>query len=164
MVEQHGSGFRCVACGCLALSPRLDLSVRLGQLADRIRALIDEHQPDCVAVEEAFHHESARSTLVLGHVRGAILVAAAQAGVKVVEYTPREIKLSVAGQGGAAKPQVEFMVRRILRLREEVAADVADALATALCHLHRSHRSATAVAARRAAARLAELLPAKARP
>ncbi len=161
IIERQGSRYRCVACGCLSFPPRLELATRLGQLAGRVAALIAQHRPDCLAVEEAFHHESVRSTLVLGHVRGAILVAAAQAGVPVAEYSPREIKMSVAGQGSADKTQVGFMVARILGLRQEVPSDAADALAAALCHLHRSHPSATALAARRAAARLAELLPAR---
>jgi len=93
-------------------------------------------------VEEAFYHESVRSTLVLGHVRGALLVAAVSRGIPVAEYTPREIKMSVAGSGGATKDQVEFMVRRLLGLRGPLQADASDALAVALCHLHRVGRLA----------------------
>ena len=119
---------------------------------------MEEFAPDCVAVEEAFYHESVRSTLVLGHVRGALLVAALDRGVEVAEYTPREIKLSVAGTGAAAKEQVEFMVRRLLAIRGPLQSDASDALAVAMCHIHRSGRSAPARAASAAAQRLEALL------
>ena len=91
-----------------------------------------------VAVETAFYHKSARSVLVLGHVRGVVLLAAREAGVTVQEYAPREIKLAVTGSGAATKERVAFMVRAILNLPELPPADAADALATALCHWHRS--------------------------
>jgi crossover junction endodeoxyribonuclease RuvC len=121
----------------------MDLPRRLHHLAKEAGALIDRLAPAVVVVEEAFYHESVRSTLVLGHVRGALMVAAVERGVEIAEYTPREIKLAVVGNGGAAKEQVEFMVRRILGLPDPVQADAADALAGALCHLNRS-RFATA--------------------
>src|SRR5260221_14781858 len=98
---------------------------------------MEQHAPDAVVVEEAFYHESVRSTLVLGHVRGALLVAAVQRGLAVAEYSPREIKLSVAGSGAAAKVQVAFLVPRLVGLRAEVTADAADALGAAVCHRHR---------------------------
>jgi crossover junction endodeoxyribonuclease RuvC len=120
----------------------MDLPRRLHHLAKETGALIDRLAPAVVVVEEAFYHESVRSTLVLGHVRGALMVAAVERGVEVAEYTPREIKMAVVGNGGAAKEQVEFMVRRILGLPDPVQADAADALAGALCHLNRSRFAA----------------------
>jgi crossover junction endodeoxyribonuclease RuvC len=127
----------------------MDLPRRLHHLAKETGAIIDRLAPAVVVVEEAFYHESVRSTLVLGHVRGALMVAAVERGLEIAEYTPREIKMSVVGNGGAAKEQVEFMIRRILGLSEPVQADVADALAGALCHLNRS-RFASARAGSRA--------------
>lgn len=99
---------------------------------------MDRLAPDCVVVEEAFYHKSVRSTLVLGHVRGALLVAAVQRGIAVAEYSPREIKLSVVGHGGSSKDQVGFMVQRLLALGGELPEDAADALAAAICHLNRA--------------------------
>ena len=119
---------------------------------------MDEFAPDCVAVEEAFYHESVRSTLVLGHVRGALLVAAVSRDLALAEYTPREVKLSVAGNGGATKEQVAFMVRRLLGISGALQADAADALAVALCHQHRARMRAPARAARAAATTLEALL------
>lgn len=137
VVEKSGNTFHCVAHGCVTPPARASLPLRLHHIAHEIGARMDEFTPDVVVVEEAFYYESARSTLVLGHVRGALLVAAVERGYAIAEYSPRAIKLSVAGNGGAAKEQVEFMVRRILGLPAAIQADAADALAGALCHLNR---------------------------
>ncbi|MEK7824188.1 MAG: crossover junction endodeoxyribonuclease RuvC [Candidatus Eisenbacteria bacterium] len=158
LVEKIGNRLRCVAHGTVAPGARLGLPQRLHDIAARIGEVMESGRPDTVVVEEAFYHESARSTLVLGHVRGALLVAAVQRGLAVAEYSPREIKLSVAGSGAAAKEQVAFMVRRLLDLRGAVPADASDALAAALCHLHRARLSAPARAASAAAQRLEALL------
>ena len=162
VVEKNGSVFRCVEHGDAVPPRRLDLPHRIHAIVEKVGAVMDRVQPDCVAVEEAFYHESVRSTLVLGHVRGALLVAAVQRGLAVAEYSPREVKLSVAGTGAAAKEQVAFMVRRLLSLRGPLHADAADALAVALCHLHRVRQALPAARAMSAAAeRLAALLERK---
>jgi crossover junction endodeoxyribonuclease RuvC len=158
VVERDGSRVQSVAFGVASAPARLSLAERLHAIVRRVDEVIEEWTPDAVAVEEAFYHESVRSTLVLGHVRGALLVAAVARGLPVAEYTPRAIKLSVTGTGAASKPQVEFMVRRLLGLRETLPADAADALAVALCHLNRSGRTAPARAASAAAQRLEALL------
>ena len=158
VVERNGNAYRCVAQGTVAPRPKLELAGRLHDIATRIGAVMDEARPECVVVEEAFYHESVRSTLVLGHVRGALLVIAAARGLEIAEYSPREIKLSVAGAGSATKDQVAFMVRRLLGLRGALSPDASDALAAALCHLHRMRRSAPLRAASAAAARLQALL------
>lgn len=142
VVDKSGNRFHCVEHGCFTPAARLDLPRRLHHLAREAGAVIERLAPEIVVVEEAFYHESVRSTLVLGHVRGALIVAAVERGVEVAEYTPREIKLAVTGNGGAAKAQVEFMVRRILGLSSALQADAADALAGALCHLNRSRFAA----------------------
>jgi crossover junction endodeoxyribonuclease RuvC len=99
---------------------------------------MERYAPDCVVIESAFHHEFARSTLVLGHVRGALLLTAMDRGLEIAEYAPRAIKLAVTGHGGAAKQQVAAMVRTQLGLRTLPQSDAADALAGALCHLRRA--------------------------
>ncbi|NOT34978.1 MAG: crossover junction endodeoxyribonuclease RuvC [Candidatus Eisenbacteria bacterium] len=158
VVERHGNRFTCVKHGTVAPAGGLDLAHRLHAIAVQIEALVAEVRPDVVAVEEAFYHENVRSTLVLGHVRGVLLVAAVRHDCAVAEYTPREIKLSVAGRGGATKDQVSFMVRRLLDVRGELAVDAGDALATALCHLQRARLTPPARAASVAARRLEALL------
>jgi len=158
LVEKNGNRLVCLAHGTVAPAARLGLPQRLHAIAGRVGELIESGRPDVVVVEQAFYHESARSTLVLGHVRGALLVAAVQRGVEVAEYSPREIKMSVTGTGAAAKQQVAFMVERLLRLPAGLPADAADALACALCHLQRARLSAPARAASAAALRLEALL------
>ncbi|HEY3217016.1 MAG TPA: crossover junction endodeoxyribonuclease RuvC [Candidatus Eisenbacteria bacterium] len=158
VVERSGNQLRCIVHGAVVPQANLDLPRRLHDLAVRVGEVMDRTAPQCVVVEEAFYHQSVRSTLVLGHVRGALLVAAVQRGLDVAEYSPREIKLSVVGSGGATKEQVAFMVRRLLRLRGSLQADAADALAAALCHLHQARISAPARAASAAAERLEALL------
>jgi len=158
IVERTGNRFHCVHAGHVAAPARESLPTRLHAIVSKIAEVIDAHSPDCVVVEEAFYHESVRSTLVLGHVRGALLVTAMQREVEIAEYTPREIKMSVTGSGAATKDQVAFMVRRILDFRGPLQADAADALAAALCHHHRVRRTAPARAASAAASRLAAML------
>ncbi|HTK32357.1 MAG TPA: crossover junction endodeoxyribonuclease RuvC [Candidatus Saccharimonadaceae bacterium] len=158
VVEGRGNQWRCLTRGVIVPPARATLPERLYAIASRAGTLIEEFAPDCVAVEEAFYHENVRSTLVLGHVRGALLVAAVERRVAVSEYTPREIKMSVTGNGGAAKEQVAYMVRRLLSLDGVLEVDASDALATALCHLHRARRPAALGAARAGADGLAALL------
>jgi crossover junction endodeoxyribonuclease RuvC len=158
VVEKRGSACRSLGFGAAAANARLDLPHRIHTIVRQIEQVIEEHSPDCMAVEEAFYHESVRSTLVLGHVRGALLVLGVARALEVAEYTPREVKLSVAGSGASAKTQVEFMVRRMLGLKSHLQADAADALAVALCHLHRSRRLGTAGALRVATHGLEALL------
>ena len=95
-----------------------------------------------MAVEDLFNAKNARSSLILGHARGVILLAGAQAGLAVAEYAPREIKKALTGNGAAAKEQVRFMVMRLLGLREEPPLDQSDALAVALTHAGRAARLA----------------------
>lgn len=162
-VERSGNRFHCVEHGCIVPAAKLDLPHRLHHLASETGRVLDRLAPDVVVVEEAFYHQSVRSTLVLGHVRGALIVAAVERGIEVAEYSPREIKLAVAGNGGAAKEQVEAMVRRILGLPSAVQADAADALAGALCHLGRSRFAPVRTGARSARAALEALVARSAR-
>lgn len=158
VVEAHGNRYRCLTHGHAAAAARLDLPHRLHAIVQRAGEVMDAFRPECVVVEEAFYHESVRSTLVLGQVRGALLVAAVARGLPVAEYSPREIKLSVTGNGGADKEQVGYMVRRLLALEDPVQSDAADALAAALCHLHRARRPAAVGRRGPAAERLEALL------
>lgn len=158
VVERHGNAFRCLTHGHALPRPRTDLAQRIYTISERVGEVIDEFAPDTVAVEEAFYHESVHSTLVLGHVRGALMVAAVRRALPVVEYSPREVKMSVTGSGAAAKEQVAFMVKRLLAIQGPLSLDASDALAVALCHLNRTRVTAPARAASAAALRLEALL------
>jgi crossover junction endodeoxyribonuclease RuvC len=158
VVDGEGNRYHALKSGHVSASAKLDLAHRLHAIIEKVGAILDELSPDAVAVEEAFYHESVRSTLVLGHVRGALLVAAVSRGIPVAEYTPREIKMSVTGHGGATKEQVAFMVQRVLALRGTLSLDAADALAAALCHHHRSRLKVPKRAVTAAARTLEQLL------
>lgn len=128
-------------CGVIRTSPRSALSLRLLEIHDGVAALIDEFSPAALSMESTFYGKNVRSALTLGQARGAIVVAAAQRGVEVAEYAPREIKKAVVGTGGATKEQVAYMVRRHLRLRTDPApSDAADGVAAALCHAFTGRR------------------------
>ncbi len=129
-----GSG-RAVAFGVLRTAPADPLPERLAQLARDLEALVAELSPCAVAVERVLFQNNARTAISVGQASGLALVAAARVGIPVVEYSPNEVKLAVAGHGAADKEQVQLMVARLLGLAEVPRPpDAADALALALCH------------------------------
>src|SRR5437660_2282616 len=112
------------------------LPTRLSRISMHLGAIISEHQPDEVAIEDVFYALNVKSALKLGQVRGVAMLAAASAGLDVAEYSPLTIKSSVVGYGRAEKQQVQQMVTRLLDLAEPPEAmDASDALAIALCRL-----------------------------
>jgi crossover junction endodeoxyribonuclease RuvC len=129
----------CLTCGAIKLSPREPLPRRLATIFERLGVIIQEHQPDNVAIEDVFYALNVKSALKLGQVRGVAMLAASSAGLEVTEYSPLSIKSAVVGYGRAEKPQVQYMVTRLLNLTEiPEPPDAADALAIAICHLHTS--------------------------
>lgn len=129
---------RLIECGVIRFAARIPLPRRLHELHAGIAGLIDRHRPDVLALENAFYHKNVRTTLVLGHARGVVLLAAQQAGLTIAEYPPATVKKTVAGAGAAHKSQVAAMVARLLRLRQAPKpADAADGVAVALTHLLR---------------------------
>ena len=121
--------------GCWRTPARQRVDLRLLTIFDGVGALIAEHAPDAVAIEESYVGADARIALSVGQARGAVLVAAASAGLECLEYAPNRIKQAVTGYGLADKRQVQQMVMRILALEEPPRPDhAADALAVAICH------------------------------
>ena len=115
------------------------LSARLRQIYKDITLLIEQFQPDAVAVEEIFFHTNVTTALGVAHARGVLLLAAETLQVPLFEYTPLQVKLAVSGYGRASKAQMMDMVRRHLKLQENPKPDdAADALAVALCHMRSS--------------------------
>ncbi len=114
------------------------LAARLQTIHDGIAAVLAEHRPQAMAVENLFNARNARASLILGHARGVVLLAGAQASLTVAEYAPREVKKAVTGNGAAAKEQVRFMVMKLLSLRGSLPLDESDALAVAIAHVNRS--------------------------
>lgn len=135
VVEFRGSSLSYVASGCIRPGggPFVD---RLGDIYQGVATLIGEHAPDQVAIEEVFLARNAASALKLGQARGAAIAAVVAARLPVAEYAARTVKLAVVGTGKAAKPQVQHMVRTLLRLPGDPTPDAADALAIAICHVN----------------------------
>jgi crossover junction endodeoxyribonuclease RuvC len=138
VVERHPTGkLSCLTCGAVKLLPRDKLHTRLFRIYMHLGAIISEHQPDEVAIEDVFYALNVKSALKLGQVRGVAMLAAAAAGLEVSEYSPLTIKSSVVGYGRAEKQQVQHMVTRLLELPvPPEPLDASDALAIAICHLH----------------------------
>lgn len=135
VIECAGREIRYLASGCIrpGSGPFLD---RLGHIYRGVATLIREHRPDEVAVEQVFLAVNPASALKLGQARGAAVAAAAAAECPISEYAARQVKLAVVGTGSASKAQVQHMVRVLLRLSGTPAADAADALAIAICHVN----------------------------
>lgn len=130
---------RLVECGVIRFGRGTSLPHRLAELHHGIVGLIERHRPDILALENAFYHKNVRTTLVLGHARGVVLLAAQQYRLQISEYPPTRVKKAVVGVGGAPKAQVAAMVARLLRLRHAPRpADAADAVAVALTHIIRA--------------------------
>jgi len=114
------------------------MPIRLKQIYDRLCKIINQYHPDEFAIETAFYGKNAQSALKLGHARGVSILAAVNFQIPTTEYSPREVKKAVTGNGAASKQQVQFMVKSQLKLREVPKFfDASDALAIALCHSFR---------------------------
>ena len=138
-IATDGRRHRLLACGTIAAPARSAFPERLHVIHSQLAALLAEHRPDCVAIENIFHARNVRSALKLGHARGVALLAASAAGIAIVEYSPAEIKRAVVGFGRAEKPQVAQMVKLLLGLDAPPSPhDAADAVAVAICHIHSS--------------------------
>ena len=133
---------RLIECGVFRFGRSNSLPHRLAELHHAIAQLIKRHQPSVLALEDAFYHKNVRTTLVLGHARGVILLAAEQQGLEIAQYAPAMIKKTVVGAGGAKKNQVGAMVARLLRLKSAPQpADAADGVAAALTFILRGMRA-----------------------
>ena len=136
VVRSTGPGLvTLVECGVVRTKARDPLPSRLREIHEGVHELIVRHKPDALSVEDVFYAKNVRTTVVLGHARGVILLAGAQAGVAVHEFPPAEIKKAVVGTGAATKEQVQFMLTRLLRLKAvPQPSDAADGVAAALTY------------------------------
>jgi len=135
-VVAHGGGaVSLVECGVIRTEASQRLEHRLRIIFEGLGEVFSRHPADVVAVERVFHGKNARTSLVLGHARGAVLLAATLRDLPVAEYSATEVKMAITGTGRATKEQIQFMVQRLLRLKTPPApADAADGVAVALCH------------------------------
>ncbi len=135
VIASDGREHRLVTAGVIRTRTDAPLQTRLLEIASGLREVIREHQPEAVAVEQVFHAANSKTALKLAHVRGVALLAVAEAGLELGEYSPLEIKSSVVGYGRAEKSQVQKMVGSLLALDQPIASeDACDALAAAICH------------------------------
>lgn len=142
VIVRDGSSCRGLAYGCISTTPAEPVADRLKAIHDEILAVIARYNPAEVAVESVFFGTNAKSAFATGQARGAALVATADAGIALGEYSPVQIKKVVAGTGSAEKAQIQYMVRSILGLDHDPTPDhAADALAAAICHAHLRDRA-----------------------
>jgi crossover junction endodeoxyribonuclease RuvC len=138
VVEDAGGGMRLLGFGQVKAGSSGSRAEKLKKIYDGLSSAIESWQPDVIVVESLYAGRNVQSALEASHARGVALLAAAESGAQVCEYSPSEIKRAVVGNGSATKGQVQFMVDRLLRPKDKPKADEADALAVAVCHLNRA--------------------------
>ncbi len=143
VVSQRGPHLSCLAYGCVSTSPDHPLAERLLKIHDQIDAVVNRFHPTYVGIETVWFGQNVTAAFATGQARGAALVACAEAGLTMGEFTPRQIKLAVVGTGTASKEQIQYMTRQLLVLDDDPRPDhAADALAAAICYVtHESQLS-----------------------
>jgi len=136
LVEKKNNEMTCIHSGYIAPSGRIPFYNRIHFIFQATVEILERYHPKEMAIEDLFYAKNVKSSLKLGHARGAVLIAAVHCGVKIFEYSPLEIKKSVVGYGRATKEQVRSMVKVILKLQDSPNLDTSDALAAAICHLN----------------------------
>lgn len=144
VLEVKGSKLIALDYGNIRNAPKLPLTACLKAINTKVVELIETYKPDEMAIESVIYGKNAGTMLVLGQARGAVLTAAALAGLPAYEYEPRRMKMSICGNGLAEKEQIQRMVKTLLNLEELPQNDAADALGLAICHAHSRGRLSTA--------------------
>ena len=143
ILDLTGQQLNYVASGVISTRAG-EFGPRLQEIFRSVRDLVAQYRPDQIAIERVFVNRNVDSALKLGQARGAAICGLAECGGGIFEYAPRQIKLAVVGSGGAGKEQVQLMVKGLLSLQGQIAADAADALAAAVCHALRGRVTARA--------------------
>ncbi|MDP6111546.1 MAG: crossover junction endodeoxyribonuclease RuvC [Planctomycetota bacterium] len=139
VIDYRSNSFQSVAYGAIRCKPKTPFEERLATIFTGLEEIIEQHKPDCVAIEEAFAGKSIQTALRIGEARGIAILSASKVGLPVSQYPPRLVKKAVVGAGGAHKSQVQKMVQVVLSLPElPKPDDASDALAIAICHCHRA--------------------------
>ncbi len=138
VIEVKNQILSCVHYGSKQSTSKIPLPEKLLAIHLEIKRVIDLYQPEFCAIENIYYHQNKRTAIVMGHARAVAMLAAVQNKMNIFEYSPREVKMSIVGSGGASKSQVQAMVKNLLHMSEIPSPDdAADALAVALCHHHR---------------------------
>jgi len=140
ILDSNGQNYKLVICGTIRAAVKDPIAKRLLHMFESLQKNIQGYQPDVVALESLFFAKDIRAVERIGEARACVMLAASKQGIEVIEYAPTEVKKSVTGNGRAAKEQVQFMVKRLLNLKEAPALDASDALAIAMCHIHSAKR------------------------
>ena len=145
IIDAEGHHLRYIASGTIESGdPSKGLPERLGTLYSGIKDILNAYRPEIAAIEEVFLNVNPRSTLMLGQARGAIIAALVSENLHVSEFSALRVKQAIVGTGRAAKPQVQDMVKRLLRLNRSPGTDASDALGVAICAVHH-HRQPTEI-------------------
>jgi crossover junction endodeoxyribonuclease RuvC len=138
LINSSGESCALIESGIIEMNLKATLPEKLREIFEGLERIIKNHRPHHFAIEQAFYSKNARSALIMGEARGAALLAAAKSSIPIGEYSPKEVKCAIVGTGSASKSQVQFMVQKLLKLKElPQPLDAADALAVALCHAQR---------------------------
>jgi len=138
VVVRNGAQMKLLGCGTIKNRNGVSMPLRLKRIYAELSTVIHRFHPDEFAIESAFYGKNAQSALKLGHARGVSILAAVENQIPTTEYSPREVKKAVVGNGAASKEQVQYMVRSMLRgPNSRMLLDTSDAIAIAICHLHR---------------------------
>lgn len=139
IISKIANKVTCLSKGTINSSSRFDFHLRLQKIYQSLGDIIKLWYPDIMAIEETIYAQNMKTALKLGQARGVVLLAGANFGLDIYEYSPKKIKSSVTGNGSATKEQVRFMITRILKLEKApISLDASDALAAALCHLNQN--------------------------
>ena len=135
LINSEDNYIKIITSGNFTINSKLSFPERLKSIYDNIQDLLNDYNPDVMAIENVFVNKNAKVSLKLGHARGVIILAVINRGIPITEYTPREIKQSIVGIGRASKTQIQAMILQILNLKNrKLQEDEADGLAVAICH------------------------------
>jgi crossover junction endodeoxyribonuclease RuvC len=138
VIERKGPQLRMIECGAVTNAQKDPMPLRLKKMYEALCAAIERTHPDEFALETAFYGKNIQSSLKIGQARGVAMLVSANYAIPLSEYSPREIKRAVTGNGAATKEQVQFMVKKMLHLKPApIALDISDALAAAVTHAYR---------------------------
>tara|TARA_B100000900_G_scaffold274668_1_gene234723 strand:+ start:127 stop:603 length:477 start_codon:yes stop_codon:yes gene_type:complete len=139
IIDSNSNRLSLIAHGTINPRTSDNLPLRLNHLFEEVELIINKFSPDIFSIEDMFYSKNVKTAMILGQARGAMIIAAAQANIDIFEYAPRKVKMSVCGNGGASKEQVQYMVMKILNLKEIPGnTDVSDAIAVGICCLNQA--------------------------
>ena len=137
IIDSSSNRLSLAACGTINPKASDSTPLRLNHLFEEVNSIINKFSPDIFSIEDMFYSKNVKTAMILGQARGAMIIAAAQANINIFEFAPRKVKMSVCGNGGASKEQVQYMVMKILNLKDIPGTmDVSDAIAVGICCLN----------------------------